>query len=489
MQLAWRVLEPETPFVHGWHLEAICRHLEAVTDGRITRLLINVPPGSMKSLLVSVFWPAWEWGPKNRPNLRYLTTSYKDDYVTRDTRKMRDLVMSEWYQRLWGDRVTLVRTGETSFSNTRLGGREGVTFNSLTGGRGDRVILDDPHSVDTAESEADRLTVTRRFRESVPSRINDPARSAIVVIMQRLHEEDVSGTILKLGLPYVHLRIPMEFEAENRCVTMVNGVEFWRDPRMVDGELMCPERWPPEIIAQEKINQGTYAWAGQYQQRPAPRGGGMFKEAWLKWYAQPPARQNLQTYISCDYATEENVGDYTVFGVFGIDPRRDIYVLDWWRGQTTSLVWMNELFRLVRKWDPAAVIEEQGQIIKSVGPFIREKMSRDNLFFSRRQFVSHVGKDVRAQGIRARIEMGTFYLPIASEGRYPWVADLIHELTHFPAVAHDDQVDVLSLLGRMLATLVKGKDDPPPVKPLVVHPETPTFLEAMKRQPKPSTRI
>lgn len=164
---AWHVLEPTQPYVHGWHIAAICSHLEAVSDGRINRLLINVPPGTMKSLLASVLWPAWEW--TRQPSLRYLTTSYAEKYVKRDSRRMRDLVQSEWNRSLWPE-IELMRAGEASFANTKTGFREGVPFASLTGGRGDRVIIDDPHSTETAESEAERENTTRIFREAVPRR-------------------------------------------------------------------------------------------------------------------------------------------------------------------------------------------------------------------------------------------------------------------------------------------------------------------------------
>lgn len=273
---AWHVLQPETPYVHGWHIDAICGHLEAISDGRINRLLINVPPGTMKSLLVSVFWPAWEW--TTRPSLSYLTTSYSEGYVKRDSRRMRDLVGSEWYQSLWGDKVRLARTAEISFENTARGFREGKPFASLTGGRGDRVIIDDPHSTETAESQTERDNTARIFRESVPTRLNDPVRSAIVVIMQRLHEADISGQILALKLGYVHLMLPMEFEPERACATSIG----FRDPRTADGELLFPERFPREVVERDKVPMGSYAVAGQFQQRPTPREGGMFKRSWFE---------------------------------------------------------------------------------------------------------------------------------------------------------------------------------------------------------------
>ena len=180
---AWKHI-PElanVEYVHGWHILLICMHLEAITSGRVlelnleNRLLINVPPGMMKSLLVSVFWPAWEWGPCGLPHLQYITTSYREDLCRRDTRRMRDLVNSGWYQSLWGANtviggrkisgVELVAKGETRISNTAGGWREGIPFDSLTGGRADRLIIDDPHSLKTAEFEAYREQTVRQFRE------------------------------------------------------------------------------------------------------------------------------------------------------------------------------------------------------------------------------------------------------------------------------------------------------------------------------------
>src|SRR6185312_5106810 len=260
---AWHVLEPSTRLIWNWHLDALCEHLEAVTDGRITRLLVNVPPGTSKSLIVSVLWQAWEWGPKHLSSTRYLATAFNDGPVKRDTRKCRDLMLSEWYQKLW-PHVQMVRTAETSFANSLTGTREGLAFGSLTSQRGDRLIIDDPHSTETAESVAERQSTTRKFREGALNRLNDQERSAIVVIMQRLHEEDISGVILALGMGYVHLCLPMEFEPERRCETKIGFV----DPRMADGDLLDPARFSRETVEQLKHDMTAYAYAGQYQQRP-----------------------------------------------------------------------------------------------------------------------------------------------------------------------------------------------------------------------------
>jgi hypothetical protein len=177
-------------YIHGWHVDVIALHLEAITSGKLlemgkqNRLLCNVPPGTMKSLLVSVFWPAWAW--TQDPSLQYIATSYREEFCNRDTSRMRDLVCSEWYQMLWGkDRevggkivrgVEIVARGDSRISNTAGGWREGVPFGSLTGSRADRLLIDDPSSVDTAESDAQRNRTSIRFRRLCDSRARDVAR-------------------------------------------------------------------------------------------------------------------------------------------------------------------------------------------------------------------------------------------------------------------------------------------------------------------------
>lgn len=276
VQEAWHVLEPNTPLVWNWHLQAMCDHLEAISRGKLTPwLIINVSPGSSKSMVVSVLWQAWEWGPLGKRSSRFLTTSFELENVKRDTRKTRDLILSEWYRSLWPD-VVLTRTGETSFANGDTGTREGVPFASVTGKRGDRLVVDDPHSLKGAESEAERNKATRLFLEGGLNRLNDQTRSAIVVVMQRVHEGDLTGVLLARKLGFIHLMIPMEFEPERRCSTPLG----WSDPRSYDDELMDPVRMPREAVDKLKT-VSDYSWAGQYQQRPTAREGGLFKRHWF----------------------------------------------------------------------------------------------------------------------------------------------------------------------------------------------------------------
>ena len=302
---AWHVLEPSSELKWGWSLDAICQHLEAVTKGDIKRLLINVPPGCMKSLLAGVLWPAWEWGPQGRPGLRYLGTAHKQDLGVRDNLKCRRLIQSEWYQARWPMKLTGDQNAKTKFENDHTGFREAMAFTSMTGSRGDRIILDDPLSVDHANSDADLRAAELTFTEALPTRVNNDD-SAIVVIMQRLHEKDTAGIILKRDLGYVHLCLPMRFEAERKCVTSIG----FEDPRTYDGELLFPERFPEATVSGLEKTMGSYAAAGQLQQRPAPREGGMFKRAWFPVVRAIPAGTRFVR--GWDLAATEGAGDWTV---------------------------------------------------------------------------------------------------------------------------------------------------------------------------------
>lgn len=322
----WHVLEPGQPYKHGWHIDVIADHLEAISTGQITRLLVNVPPGTMKSMSCGVFFPAWEWGPRDLAHLRFMGMSYKDSLAIRDNVKTRRLIQSRWYQARWGDRFAMVgdQNTKTKFENDKTGFREAMAFNSMTGSRGDRDIIDDPLSVKMAKSDVEREDANETFRESLPTRLNNPDTSAIIIVMQRLHEADVSGTILANDYGYEHVMLPMEFEPERRCYTVVNPThmtskpiqgrydrkkQVWRfdkpdndddaaqvrtvyqqDPRETDGELLFEDRFPKRVVERDKKIMGSYASAGQFQQRPAPREGGMFQRAWFdgKFVRQAP---------------------------------------------------------------------------------------------------------------------------------------------------------------------------------------------------------
>jgi predicted phage terminase large subunit-like protein len=431
---AWHVLEPEAKYVHNWHIDAICEHLEAVTEGRINRLLINVPPGSSKSLIVSVMWPAWEWGPCGRRSLRYLTTAFNDGPVKRDTRKCRDLIASEWFRSLWPD-VQLVRTGETSFANSDTGTREGVPFGSLTSQRGDRLIIDDPHSTETAESDTERLNTTRKFREGAINRLNDQERSAIVVIMQRLHEQDISGVILSLGMEYVHLMLPMEFEPERACSTSIG----FADPRTDDGQLLDPVRFPASVVESLKRDMGSYGFSGQYQQRPTPRTGGMFQRGDFEIVdAVPAGGRRVRAW---DFAASKpkpgRQPDWTV-GLKMLMVSETFYVEDVIRGRWSPAK-VETLLRNTASQDGQLVTVRQPQDPGSAGKSDAETKVRKLAGYSVVTKPPTGDKATRARPASAQAEAGNVKLL-----RGPWNEAFLDEVCAFPNAMFDDQVDAFA---------------------------------------------
>jgi len=435
-----------------------------VTAGDIQYLLITVPPGMMKSLAVAVFWPAWEWGPAGIPSMRYLTSSFSRSNVIRDNAKMRRLVESDKYRQLYGSEVQLDPTSNAKdkFENLATGNREGRAFASMTGGRGDRVIIDDPHSVDSAESDAERADVVSTFREAIPDRLNDMTKSAIVVIMQRLHEEDVAGTIVKLRLPYVHLNLAMEFEAYRMvdgqrvrvppCRTFrKDGTLLFEDPRTRDGELLFPERFPRETIEALKAVKGSYAYAGQYQQRPTSREGGLFKRAYFAGKIIPrdrvPAlRRRVRAW---DFASQKITPGRSPDATAGVLMARagaDFYV----EGVDRMFETPGTVRRAVKghaETDPAGTVIRIPQDPGQAGVDQAQSYVKDLAGWTVKAVRPTGSKEVRASPAAVQAEAGNIYLvnsgPI-EDGVDPWITAFLDELCTFPAGSHDDQVDAFA---------------------------------------------
>ena len=327
-EYVWPVVEPAIPFIRGWAIEAIAEHLEAVTKGQIKRLLMNVPPGFTKSLMTDVFWPAWEWGPRNMPWLRYVCASYSNHLTERDNMRCRNIVISDRYRRLWGTRFRISNEQFTKikFANDKTGWKLATSVGGIgVGERGDRFIIDDPNNTMEMESETTRNTTNMWFTEVVPDRLNNPQESAIVVIQQRLHEDDVSGIAISREMGYTHLMVPMEHDTSRHCVTVLGlnedgSKKLWEDPRKKDEELAWPDRFTQEVCDDLKRDKGPYAWAGQYQQSPEPRGGSIIKrDFWQLWDEDhyPPFEYILASLDTAYTAKEENdASALTIWGVF-----------------------------------------------------------------------------------------------------------------------------------------------------------------------------
>jgi len=430
VRAAWHVLEPMSQLKWGWSLDAICDHLEAVTNGEVKRLLINVPPGCMKSLLVGVLWPAWEWGPKGRPGTRYLGTAHKQDLGVRDNLKCRRLIQSDWYQARWPMKLTGDQNAKTKFENEHTGFREAMAFGSMTGSRGDRVLLDDPLSVDHANSEADLRAAELTFTEALPTRVNND-ESAIVVIMQRLHEHDTAGIILKRELGYVHLCLPMRFEEERRCATRIGFV----DPRTHDGELLFPERFPEETVSNLEKVMGSYAAAGQLQQRPAPREGGMFKKAWFPVVRAVPLGTRFVR--GWDLAATEGAGDWTAGVKIGRQKNGRFLIADVRRDRLSSAGVERLLINTASQDGYETMIsipQDPGQAGKSQASYYVQQLAG----YTIRATPESGSKETRAGPLAAQAEAGNVDI---LEGA--WNDAFFDELCIFPN-GTKDQVDAAS---------------------------------------------
>jgi len=486
---AWHVVEPGAEYFHNWHVDFIAEHLMAITDGeeledgsKYNRLLINVPPGMMKSLLTNVFWPAWEWGPRNMPHMRYVCASHSQDLAIRDSTKMRRLIESEWYQERWGDRVQIAKdqNQKTKFETTATGFRQAVAAGSITGARGDRVIIDDPLSVEDAGSDAVRSSRKEWFLEAVPSRLNKPLESAIIVIMQRLHEEDTSGVILEKGLGYDHIMLPMRYEPGRAQPTLL-GIE---DPRSEEGELLFPDRFPESVVDRDELAMGPYAVAGQFQQSPEPRGGGVIKrDWWRKWEGQSyPPFDYVIAALDTAYTTksENDPSAMTVWGVYsggdqaaqitrvpGVDG--EITILDRQYNQERPKVmlmyaWAErlELHELVERvqetmdnYNVSKVLVENKASGYSVAQELRRLYGHEDFYV---HLIDPKGLDklARLYSIQHLFAEGLIYAP-----QRPWAEMVINQVAQFPRGKFDDLVDTTSMALKYLretGILVRGAE-------------------------------
>ncbi len=449
MSLTWPVLEPGRELIINWPLEAICECLEAVTAGELNGkgLLMNVPPGFTKSLSTNVFWPAWEWGPRNLPWLRYVSASYSERVTIRDNRKCRILLGSEDYQANWGDRFQLLgdQNEKVKFENDARGFKMATSAGGyVMGERGDRFIIDDPNNTKASDSEATLDSTLQWFTEVVPTRVNDPMKSTIIVIMQRVHERDVSGHILAAELNYEHLMIPMEFEAERKCMIMCNGL-MWEDPRTEDGELAAPDRFPKEYIEDTlkptlRSWGGEYAVAGQLQQRPQPRGGGMFQKDDMTIIPEMPAGARIvKTVRGWDLAgTKGKKSPWTAGVKMSRSADGKIYIENVIRFQGTP----GEVEEKLREIAEVDLLHTWTSIPQDPGQagLAQKRALAGKLHGYKFHFSPESGeKEMRARPLASQAEAGNLYLIAGS-----WNDTFIKEVTDFPRGQFKDQVDAAS---------------------------------------------
>jgi predicted phage terminase large subunit-like protein len=443
--------------VPGLVVEAICDHLQAVEAGDITRLIINVPPGCMKSLICNVFFPTWAWGPCNRPATRFFSASYSAFLTERDNLRCLRIIQDPVYQEFWGDRFKMDKTGSTQISNNKTGWKLATSVGGVgTGERADVLLLDDLNNVKEAESKTVREATNMWLTEVIPSRLNNPEKSVIINIQQRTHELDATGTLLTFWAYYTHLMLPMRYDPDRHCTTDI-GFSDWRT---TPGELLWPQRFTAKAT-KDLERMSPYAVAGQLQQAPVPRGGGVIKnEWWQEWNTKesPPVEFCVASLDTAVKEREEN--DYYALTIWGVwrDPDTrtpKLLLLAGWKMRGTLHDVCVRVSDTCRKHGVHRLIIED----KANGWAAQEeiyKMTRDGKFgismFNPRLYGD---KMARLLSIQYLFSDGLVYAPVTQDefGNWQWRAwadEIISEVCTFPKAQHDDLTDSVSMALRYL---------------------------------------
>lgn len=441
------LLFPEMP--PAAHHRLLCRKLEAVERGEIKRLMVFLPPGSAKSHYANVNFSAWYVGRNPRASL--LVCSASSPLAEQWGRRVRNIVAAPLYQRIFGTGLAGDNAAADRWA-TWHGGQyyaAGVGAN-IVGRRADLAILDDPVADrEHADSPTERERLWNWYKWDFWTRLKPGA--AVILIMTRWHDNDLAGRLLTDaaagGEPWDVLKLPAlaeEGDALGRSV----------------GEPLWPEWFTSSMFTEAQRN--ARSWSALYQQNPQPDSGTYFDRSWFRWFdpANPPA--SLNTYGASDFAVTEGAGDSTEHGVFGMDPADNLYLIDWWHGQTAADAWIEEWLNLMARHKPLAWFGESGPIRRAIEPFL-VKRQRERRVYGRVEWIASIrDKPTRARSFQARAAMGKIYLPT---GR-PWAERLLDQLLRFPAGTADDAVDVCSLMGLALdmahpATMPKPKNTAP----------------------------
>lgn len=409
--------------ISGHHVQ-IAEALQSVERGDITRLIITMPPRHGKSMLVSEYFPAWYLG--RNPDHYVIAASYAQELAEDFGRKTRNLMGAPEFSAVFpGEGLAQDSQSAKRLATNKGGAYYAVGVGGPVTGRGAHLLLiDDPiKNREDADSEIQRRKIRDWYTSTAYTRLMPGGR--IIVIQTRWHEDDLAGWLLS------------EHKREGWSVLQL--------PAITDGKALWPEQYPIEALTRIRDTIGARDWSALYMQEPAPDTGDYFRREWLRYY-DDPAPRGLSIYGASDYAVTHGGGDYTVHCVFGVDDGDNIYLLDWYRNQSDSSAWVEELIAMANRWQPIEWAEEAGPIQKSLDPFIVKRCQETNTYLVRTPYPSAHDKKTRAQSIRGRIAQGRVFFP-----KTEWVQQLTNEMMAFPVGKHDDGVDVLSLIGRMLA--------------------------------------
>lgn len=435
LRKAFGVVSAGDRFVPNWHLEAIAWRLEQVRSGDVTQLTVTMPPRYLKSVTISVAWVAWMLGKD--PSLRFVCVSYSADLAAKHATDCRAIMQSDWYRRIF-PKTRLRGSGGSvmDFATTKGGGRLSTSVGgTLTGRGGDIIVIDDPIKPDDANSETMRERVRSWYSNTLVSRLNDKSKGAIILVMQRVHEEDLAGHLLKAG-GQTHLSLPAVAEADEEI-----PVGEGRVHRRREGEALHPERESLDRLGHNREVMGSAVFSAQYQQAPVPAGGLVVQRDWFRYYDNEPGRRpGDQIVQSWDTATKDGaLNDYSVC-ITALKRGRLIYVLDVFRGKLNFPDLKRKVVGLAQYWQANTLLIEDA----ASGAQLIQQLREDNMAGIPRPLARRPEGDKasRLWGQTARIEAGEMLLPRDAA----WRADFERELLGFPNARHDDQVDALSQL-------------------------------------------
>lgn len=439
------------------HHDQICDALMECYEHRTQYLVINIPPRYSKTELVIIMFVAWCLARDGR--CQFIHLSYSDELATDNSARIKDLIENEWYQALWGvqfkassNQKSLWRTDEGggmkagAAGGPVIGFGAGIAYDIPEGGSpedvpfGGAILIDDPMKADDAESDAERRRVNRRINSTVKSRKNAPW-TPVILIMQRLHDDDMSGFVLNGGSgdTWEHLKIP---------VVRPNGEPLW------------PFRHTLEDLVKIQVAD-KMVWNGQYMQEPIPDSGDFFTADGARWYERLP--EHLNFYGASDYAARDATGaDFTEHGVFGVCPAGNVYLVDWWSGQTKTDVWIEQQLDFIAKYKTLIWGGETGPIKAAIEPWLHKRMKERKVLCPLR-WISHSTanyKVANARPFQALWEQGRVYLPEGKE----WAQDVLRQLTRFPLGTLDDKVDTCSIFGQLISRV--WEQDPPKAEPV-----------------------
>ena len=399
---AWEVLNPDEPLVENRYIDAIAEHMQALREGLFTRLITNQPPRTLKSTISSIMFPCWVW--TTQPHIKFIFFTYSFDKLSvPQSVQRRRLIQSNWYQTYWGHKFTLAidENMKWRFSNSANGHMMVVT--GATGSGGNFLIVDDPHSVEDAISDAERTAGVTKFREGLMSRLDNPQSDKVVVVMQRLHDSDVAGVLLRDG-GWQHLCLPSYTEKR----TMINlpiTKKKWIRKR---GDLLDPTRLPKAILDQKKVELGARGFAGQYQQEPAPPSGTIFQTMWWGWYKQPPEFEEVVISVDATFKGKETSDDVAVhaWGMVGIQS----YLIARDTRKMGFAATKASIRAFVKMYGATIVLIED----KANGSAIIEELKGE--FFVIPINPDFGDKVARAEGCSPMVEAGTVFLPSNADG-------------------------------------------------------------------------